>query len=109
MKSVVQLALRGYKRWISPMLPPSCKYTPTCSEYAMEALERHGVLRGGLMSVWRLLRCNPFSKGGYDPVKGVPIADPGCGLQSLCHPERSEGSKHSSTVAKCIGPSLRSG
>lgn len=50
------------------MLPASCKYTPSCSEYAMEAVERYGVMRGGLMSAWRLLRCNPFAKGGYDPV-----------------------------------------
>jgi putative membrane protein insertion efficiency factor len=107
MKSVVQLALRGYKRWISPVLPPSCKYTPTCSEYAMEALERLGILRGGVMSVWRLLRCNPFSKGGYDPVREHRYT------QKICHPdaERSEavGSLHSSAVAKCIDPSLRSG
>ncbi len=60
--------LRLYKRWISPALPPSCRYVPTCSEYAMEAVERYGVLRGGLMSAWRLLRCHPFVKGGYDPV-----------------------------------------
>lgn len=72
MKSAVQFALRCYMRFISPMLPASCKYTPTCSEYAMEAVERHGVLWGGLMSAWRLLRCNPFSKGGYDPVVAPP-------------------------------------
>jgi uncharacterized protein len=69
MKAVVQFALRAYKRFISPMLLPSCKYTPTCSEYAMEAVERHGVVRGIAMSVWRVLRCNPFAKGGLDPVR----------------------------------------
>ena len=68
MKAVVQFALRAYKGLISPMLPPSCKYTPTCSEYAMEAVEMYGVLRGGIMSAWRVLRCNPFARGGYDPV-----------------------------------------
>jgi len=68
MKSVVQFALRAYKRFVSPMLLPACKYTPTCSEYAMEAIERYGVLRGGAMSVWRVLRCNPFAKGGLDLV-----------------------------------------
>ena len=57
-----------YKRWISPSLPPSCRYVPTCSEYAMEAVERFGILRGGMMAGWRLLRCHPFVKGGYDPV-----------------------------------------
>jgi len=68
MKAVVQFVLRVYKWLISPMLPASCKYTPTCSEYAMEAVETYGVLRGGVMSVWRVLRCNPFAKGGFDPV-----------------------------------------
>jgi uncharacterized protein len=62
------LVLRGYKRWISPMFPPSCRYVPTCSEYAMEAVERYGVLRGGWMAIGRILRCHPFVKGGFDPV-----------------------------------------
>ena len=61
--------LRGYKWAISPLLPPACRYLPTCSEYAMEAVERYGVMRGGWMAVTRLLRCHPFVKGGYDPVK----------------------------------------
>lgn len=60
--------LRGYKWAISPLFPPSCRYVPTCSEYAMEAVERFGVLRGGLMAAWRLLRCHPFAHGGHDPV-----------------------------------------
>ena len=68
MRSLVQLALRGYKRWISPMLPAACRYVPTCSEYAEEAVERYGVLRGGAMAVWRLLRCHPFGGSGWDPV-----------------------------------------
>jgi uncharacterized protein len=62
------LVLRGYKRWISPMFPPSCRYVPTCSEYAMEAVERYGVLRGSWMSIGRILRCHPLVKGGFDPV-----------------------------------------
>ncbi|MFA6450759.1 MAG: membrane protein insertion efficiency factor YidD [bacterium] len=57
-----------YKRLISPLLPPACKYEPTCSVYAVEAIEKHGLLRGGRMAFFRLLRCNPFSRGGYDPV-----------------------------------------
>jgi len=65
---VVLWLLRTYKRWISPALPPSCRYVPTCSEYAAEAIERYGAIRGGLMAAWRLLRCHPFVKGGYDPV-----------------------------------------
>ena len=61
-------SLRFYKRNISPLLPPACKYTPTCSEYAMEAVERFGPVKGGYLAAKRLLRCNPFAKGGYDPV-----------------------------------------
>ncbi|MDO4853105.1 MAG: membrane protein insertion efficiency factor YidD [Clostridia bacterium] len=53
---------------MSPLLPDACIYTPTCSEYAMEAIEKHGVWKGCLLAAWRLLRCNPFSEGGYDPV-----------------------------------------
>jgi len=60
--------LRAYKRILSPMFPPACRYLPTCSEYAMEAIDRFGVLRGGAMALWRLLRCHPFAPGGYDPV-----------------------------------------
>jgi uncharacterized protein len=65
---VVLQVLRAYKWAISPMLLPACRYIPTCSEYAMEAIDRYGVLRGGWMTLWRLLRCHPFVKGGYDPV-----------------------------------------
>jgi uncharacterized protein len=68
MKNVALAILQIYKRWISPSLPPSCRYVPTCSEYAMEAIDRYGVLRGGMLSAGRLLRCHPFVKGGYDPV-----------------------------------------
>jgi hypothetical protein len=60
--------LRGYKWMISPMLPAACRYVPTCSEYAMEAIERYGALRGGWMTITRILRCHPFSRSGYDPV-----------------------------------------
>ena len=60
--------LRAYKWIVSPMFPPACRYTPTCSEYAMEAIERFGILRGGWKAVARILRCHPFVKGGYDPV-----------------------------------------
>ena len=60
--------IRFYKRNISPTLPAGCRYQPTCSEYAHEAIERHGVPKGIGMTAWRLLRCNPWSHGGYDPV-----------------------------------------
>lgn len=63
--------VRGYQLVISPVLPPSCKYTPTCSHYALDALRVHGPLKGTMLAVWRVLRCNPFSHGGYDPVPGT--------------------------------------
>ncbi len=72
MKHFVQLLLRLYKWLISPLLPPACRYVPTCSEYALEALERFGILHGGIKALWRLLRCNPFSQGGYDPCRNSP-------------------------------------
>lgn len=68
LKFVVLQLLRGYKWAISPLFPPSCRYVPTCSEYAMEAVDRYGVIRGTAMAIARLLRCHPFAKGGYDPV-----------------------------------------
>ena len=71
MKQAVLALLRFYKARISPQLPPACRYTPTCSEYAMEAIERRGVLVGGLLAAKRVVSCNPFSRGGYDPVPGA--------------------------------------
>lgn len=68
MKRILIAIVRGYKKHISPMLPPSCRFTPTCSEYAVEALQKHGAWKGSLLAIWRILRCNPFCKGGYDPV-----------------------------------------
>jgi uncharacterized protein len=67
-KFVVLQMLRAYKWAISPLFLPACRYVPTCSEYAMEAVERYGALRGGFKAVARLLRCHPFARGGYDPV-----------------------------------------
>jgi uncharacterized protein len=67
-KAVVLAILRGYKRMVSPLLPPACRYVPTCSEYAADAVEMHGAWKGGMLGLWRLLRCHPFVKGGYDPV-----------------------------------------
>lgn len=60
--------IRYYRRHISPNTPPSCKFTPTCSQYGIEAIERFGAFKGSMLTIWRILRCNPFSKGGYDPV-----------------------------------------
>jgi putative membrane protein insertion efficiency factor len=66
--SVVRAPIRLYRRLVSPALPRRCKYEPTCSAYALEALRRHGPIRGIVLATWRLVRCNPFSHGGYDPV-----------------------------------------
>lgn len=69
MKRMLISLIRFYRRYMSGMKGhPTCKYFPTCSQYAIEALEKYGVIKGGLLAVWRILRCNPFSKGGYDPV-----------------------------------------
>ena len=57
-----------YRKFISPLKPPCCRFTPTCSEYALEAFTKRGFFIGLILTVWRVLRCNPFSKGGYDPV-----------------------------------------
>ena len=73
MRSAAIGMLQLYKRWLSPALAPSCRYVPTCSEYAMEAIDRFGLFRGGLLALWRLLRCHPFVKGGYDPVVRTAI------------------------------------
>ena len=60
--------IRGYQRWISPHLGKNCRCVPSCSAYAIQALEIHGVFKGGLLSLWRILRCNPFGRYGFDPV-----------------------------------------
>ena len=68
MKRFMLWLLKFYKRYISPLLPPSCRYLPTCSEYAMQAIEKYGPWKGGWLALKRILRCHPFHKGGYDPV-----------------------------------------
>jgi hypothetical protein len=68
-KRALLACIRFYRKNISPNKPPCCRFSPTCSEYALEAVERYGFWRGGAMSAWRVLRCNPFCKGGYDPVR----------------------------------------
>ena len=69
MRAVVIAPIRFYRRFISPALPRRCKYHPTCSEYAVEAVRRYGVLRGAVLAAWRILRCNPWSHGGVDLVQ----------------------------------------
>lgn len=69
MKKVLLALIRGYQRWISPCRPACCRFTPTCSQYAYEAIAKYGAFKGGYLALWRLLRCNPFNKGNpYDPV-----------------------------------------
>ena len=69
MKKLLIGLINFYKRYISPNTVPKYKYTPTCSQYAIDAINKYGAIRGTLKAIWRILRCNPFSKGGYDPVK----------------------------------------
>lgn len=68
-KKVLVFILRTYKRHLSRILPPSCRFYPTCSMYTIEVIEKYGFFKGGLIAILRILRCNPFSKGGYDPVR----------------------------------------
>lgn len=69
LKILVILLIKFYQKAISPSLPRTCRFYPTCSNYSIEAIEKYGILKGGFMSLWRILRCNPLSKGGYDPVR----------------------------------------
>ena len=68
MKYLLLGLVKFYRNFISPMLPPSCRYVPTCSEYALIAIEKYGARKGGWLSLKRILRCHPFHEGGYDPV-----------------------------------------
>ena len=88
-KAVLVMLIRGYKRFLSPLLPPSCRYVPTCSEYAHEAIARYGGLHGSAMALLRLLRCHPFARGGFDPV---PLPDTAL---------TRGGQRHTATVVRC--------
>ncbi|KAJ49566.1 hypothetical protein BD780_003819 [Clostridium tetanomorphum] len=69
MKKILINLIKFYRKYISPLKSPCCKFYPTCSQYAIDAISKYGALKGGFMAFKRILRCNPFSKGGYDPVK----------------------------------------
>ncbi|HCQ90030.1 MULTISPECIES: membrane protein insertion efficiency factor YidD [unclassified Clostridium] len=69
LKKILINLINFYRKYISPLKRPCCIYTPTCSQYAIEAIEKYGALRGGYMAIKRILRCHPFHEGGYDPVK----------------------------------------
>ncbi|MCG3153745.1 MAG: putative membrane protein insertion efficiency factor [bacterium] len=68
MKTILVLLIRVYQRWLSPALPPSCRFYPSCSEYACQAILKHGALKGVYLGARRILRCHPWHAGGYDPV-----------------------------------------
>lgn len=68
MRHILLWLLKGYKRFLSPLLPGACRFYPTCSEYAMQAIEKYGSLKGGYLALRRLFKCHPFNDGGYDPV-----------------------------------------
>ena len=68
MKNIFIALIKGYRKYISPMKSTKCPYIPTCSEYGLEAVEKYGAIKGGFLALWRILRCNPFSRGGYGPV-----------------------------------------
>jgi putative membrane protein insertion efficiency factor len=75
--------VRGYQTAVSPLLPRSCKYHPSCSQYAVDALRQFGAGRGAVLTAWRLLRCNPLSYGGYDPVERQRLFAPGRGGKTV--------------------------
>ena len=75
-RRVVAGPIRAYRLVVSPLLPARCKYGPTCSAYALEAVERYGILRGLVLAGWRLLRCNPLSHGGWDPIDAQRLFAP---------------------------------
>jgi uncharacterized protein len=75
-RRLVTAPVRGYRRFVSPGLPARCKYEPSCSRYAVQAVERYGILRGLVLAAWRLLRCNPWSHGGHDPVEDQRLFAP---------------------------------
>ncbi len=68
MKSILIYLIKFYQKYLSPLKSTKCPYYPTCSQYGLEAVRKYGALKGGMLASWRVLRCNPFSKGGYDPV-----------------------------------------
>lgn len=92
---LLRAGVRGYQLFISPLLPPSCKFEPTCSHYALQALSRHGAVKGAALSVWRILRCNPWNEGGFDPVPPAPTCR---------HGHMADTAAPAETSACCPGP-----
>lgn len=71
MKRILIWLISFYRKYLSPLKSTKCPYFPSCSQYGLEAVQKYGAIKGGLLSIWRILRCNPFSKGGYDPVPSM--------------------------------------
>jgi putative membrane protein insertion efficiency factor len=84
LRAALLTPIRFYQRFVSPVLPRRCKYLPTCSDYAVQAIRAYGPLRGAILAGWRLLRCNPWSHGGYDPVSAqhLFVPPPAAGRQT---------------------------
>lgn len=90
MKWLALLVIRLYQRTISQVLPPSCRFVPSCSDYGYEAIARYGILRGGVMAVWRIMRCNPWGGHGYDPVPDLAKRPAGSDQQAAESDENPE-------------------
>ena len=88
MKTILIALIRFYRGFISPLKPPTCRFHPTCSQYALEAVTTHGAVRGALLAAWRILRCNPFVPGGCDPVPDARAAAPAGRPDALSAPQR---------------------
>ena len=69
MSRIILYVIRGYRRFISPLLPPSCRFHPTCSHYALQAFEKYGIFKGSWLTIRRLIKCHPYHPGGFDPLK----------------------------------------
>ena len=95
MKHVMIWLIRLYKKYISPLKPPCCRFTPSCSAYAIEAFQKRGFFAGFILMTWRLIRCNPFFKGGYDPVP-----DKGFKSFSKCRENTCENHDHEEMIEK---------
>jgi putative membrane protein insertion efficiency factor len=109
-RAFLLLLLRGYKAIVSPMLPNACRFVPTCSEYASDAVEHYGAFRGGMKAIWRLLRCHPFSAGGYDPVilPEKPAGTPACVCHSRdVHPALAEAAPTIKVSSTTLRPDVR--
>lgn len=103
MKHVMIALVKLYRRFISPIKPPCCRFTPTCSAYALEAFQKRGFFAGMILTVWRILRCNPFSKGGYDPVPERGFRrSPECRIEKdeCCHGSCSQGASDTDATEK---------